>query len=515
MFRYHVRKKGSTEPSFKGWPFPISVILLVAVPLLWGLLAGGPVTAQGSIDWSFPVNLSNSPESSGRPAIVADGYGYVHVFWTEDVGGPSILDIPGQLIGDGNTIFYTRWDGMSWTQPIDILFVPGDEIADYIAATVDAENRLHVVWTGQSNFYYATAPSWQADSGHAWSKPVVVATDSARSQWESDIVVDSSGDLHIVYATGGDQPGIYHTRSSDGGTTWQLATKLSEPFAELEVAYSTVMIVADGADRLHVVWQTHEQEGFGQGVYYARSTDRGVTWTPPVRMAWRDPGEYGVEFPYIVSRGESELHMIYIDGAWHTGRWHRISQDGGATWSDAQQILTNLEGVNGYTVPLVDGDGGLHLVTTMRTITQVAGPFFYARWLGTGWSPPELPFRGSDRTGPGAHWTAATVRLGNEIHVVWNTNFSHKAGEIWHSRGKISSVTTAQALAIPTAEMTAPATTATPAAHAPTAVPERQPLDLAETSPPPVPEATPLLVGVLPVLLLVGAVVVWTRGRSR
>lgn len=515
VFRYHARTKGSTASSFKGWPFPIGVILLLAVPLLWGSLMERPVAAQGSIDWSFPVNLSNSPESSSRPAIVADGYGYIHVFWSEEVGGESILDVPEQLIHNGNTIFYTRWDGVSWTQPVDILFVPDEEIAEYVAVAVDRHNRLHAIWTGQSNTYYSSAPSWQADSAHSWSEPAVVASDNARTPWAHDIVTDGDDNVHVVYATRGDGVGVYHTVSSDGGASWRPPVMLSVPFTELETSFSTVKVILDGADRLHAVWQTNQAEGYGQAAYYARSIDGGGTWTTPVQMGYREPGEYDVSYPYVTSAGESELHLVYIDGPWHIGRHHRISLDGGATWSSSQRILTSLEGVNGYTIPLVDGDGGLHLVTTMRTVTQIGGPFFYARWLGTGWSPPELPFLGSDRTGPGAHWTAATVRLGDEIHVVWNTNFSHKAGEIWHSRGKIASVTTAPALAAPTPEVTVPAPTATPATHVSVAVPERQPPDRTEPSSPPIPEATALLVGALPVFLLVCGVLAWTQGRSR
>jgi hypothetical protein len=510
------------------------LIVVIVVPLC--LLPGGrPAAAQlQSVVWSQPINLSNSPESSSRPAIVADGYGYVHVFWGEEVGGESILDEPDALIHNGNTIYYTQWDGVSWTQPIDILFVPDDSVADYIAVTVDAENRLHVVWTGQSNFYYSTAPAWQADSAHGWSDPVVVATDSARSQWESDIVVDANGNIHIVYATRGDEPGVYHIQSQDGGMTWGPPTKLSEPLDRLEVSFSNVRANADDAGRVHVVWQTNQAEGYGQGVYYARSIDGGNNWMAPVRMGYRDEGEYGVSFPYLTSIGESELHLIYIDGPWHIGRYHRISRDGGETWSEPSHILTDLEGINGYPLLLVDGAGGLHLVITMRTVTQIKGTF-YARWLGTDWSSPELIVPDSVETGPGAHWTAATVRLGNEIHVVWNTNFTIRAGEIWHTRGLIAGVAQTSAIPVPVTETaistpapaaasatpaltTVPATstpTTAPTSSAATAIPEGRSVDMLLSSLAAASPASPLLAGIVPSLLLVAGVVAWVRVRSR
>ena len=511
-------------PIFKTKLGLVGLISVAAMVMLSRFLPGsGPAAAQSTdLNWSQPINLSNSPESSGRPEIVADRYGYVHVFWSEKVGGESILDIPKQLIQDGNTIFYARWDGISWTQPIDILFVPGEEVADYVAVTVDMENRLHAVWTGQSNFYYSVAPSWQADSARSWSEPVVVATDSARSQWESDIVADASGNVHIVYATRGDEAGVYHIRSSDGGATWQSPTKLSEPLGRLEKAFSDVMIITDGADRLHAIWETNEQEGFGQGIYYARSIDGGSTWAAPIQMANRDPGEYGVTLPYITSLGESEIHMVYVDGSWHTGRWHRISTDGGRTWSEPTYIFPDFEGINGSPILLVDGAMGLHLVITWRTRDQVGGTF-YARWLGTEWSPMVLAIPEAEAR-PGAHWTAATMRLGNEIHVVWNTNFSDKAGEIWYSRSLIAGVAQEPALSMPIVEEVAPSlVTASPppvaATASTTATPiasqEEKLVGLAGSSPSSTSQAAPLLVGIAPSLLLVASVIIWAQARAR
>lgn len=487
---------------------------LWVILFLTALSRASPSSAQTSaITWTKPINLSNSPASSGRPAIVADGYGYVHVFWSEDVGGKSILNIPSKMIGDGNTIFYTRWDGASWAQPLDILIVPGEDIAEYVAATVDQENRIHLVWTGQSDFYYSSAPAQKANSAHHWSTPVVVATGSARTEWESSIVVDASGNIHVAYATRGDDGGVYHVMSTDGGATWQVPTRLSGALDQLEEAFSNVRIITDDAQRLHVIWQTVEAQGFGQGIYYARSVDRGATWSAPVRMAYRDPGEYGVVFPSIASVGESELHMIYVDGSWHTGRYHRISRDGGETWGAPSHVFTDFEGVNGRPIFLVDGGGGLHLILTWRTRTQIGGTF-YARWSGTTWSPMELAVPETEEW-PGAHWTAATMRLGNEIHVVFNTNFSNKAGEIWYTRGTMPGVPQAMVAPIPTAQAPVSASPTAPAPPASIATPRWRSSDLSGSSLPPESDYLYVLLWMIPVLVPIVTVFAWKLARPR
>ena len=399
----------------------------------WGAV---PTSAQSAaVTWSRPVNLSNTLQGSGDPAIVADSYGDVHVFWSEDMGGQP-QGPEGQFSG-GNSIFYTRWDGESWTAPIDILSVPDDYIADFVQVVVDAENRLHAVWTGQSSLYYSSAPAEMAYSARAWSKPVVLANNSARSAWMISIVADTAGTLHVAYATRGSEVGVYYTRSTDGGMDWGFPIKLSAVPDSLEDSFSDVRIVADSTGRLHVVWQTNQKAGYGQAIYYARSPDGGRNWGPPVRLGYREPDDFDVGYPYLVVRGESELHLIYNAGSRPVGRYHRISRDGGETWGNPEQILTDMEGINGYVVPLVDGAGQMHLIIDMRTRdTQVVG-LYYARWLETDWSPV-VPLATESPYGPSAHYTAAAVRLGNELHVVWT---QLRFGEIWYLRGTVPGVT--------------------------------------------------------------------------
>jgi hypothetical protein len=488
--------------------FTLAALVFSAAPTI------NSVRAQSnSITWSAPINLSNTPESSSRPAIVTDQFGYVHVFWSEEVGGRSIYGIPKALIHDGNTIMYTRWDGKTWTQPIDILFVPGDDVATYVAATVDGDGWLHILWSGQSDIYYSKAPAWQADSAHNWTAPVAVASGNARTQWESDIIASKDGTLHAIYATGGGDPGIYHIQSVDHGETWGPPTRISGPLDILEENVSNARICIDGVGRLHVTWQTNQEEGYGQSAYYARSIDGGATWSAPYQLGYRRPGDYGVVFPSIACVGDSEIHIINVGGAWHYGRYEHISTDGGATWSEPYHILTDLEGVNGYTYLLVDGAGQKHLVTTMRTSAEQQGGTFYARWMNNAWSPESLAVPEADDTGPGAHWTATAVRLGNEIHILWNTNFTDKAGEIWHTRGIIPGVPQQAAVPVPNTNPAVP-DSATPkpdvtAAPIPVDVNRVPPVNVANTfAVAPSPVAT-LLIIVAPVLLLLIAVVLF------
>jgi hypothetical protein len=499
-------------------------LLLVLILLLWGMGAASVTAQSGTITWSKPINLSNSPEASGHPVILADNYGYVHVFWTEEVGGEP-MESEDSLRNTGNTILYVRWDGVSWTPPLDILFVPSEALAEWPAVDIDPDKRLHLVWISSSRVYYSSAPSWEADSVRAWRKPLTLADGSAPMPWSVDVAADVTGALHVIYATGGGSAGVYYVRSSEGGDTWQPAIKLSDPFDRSESSFSMLKIIADDSGNLHATWQTNQAQGYGQAVYYARSTDGGDNWSAPVQLGYRDPEDFETSWPYLVALGPSELHLVYVDGevVGSQGRFHRISKDGGETWSEPHHIITSMMGINGFTVPVVDGAGQMHLIINMRTrdidpVTggQVGG-IFYARWLGNGWSPVVPVAVGAAI--PTAHHTEAAVRLGNEIHIV---STQLHGGEIWYLRGTISSVSQRTVLDLPSPEIPTPSPagsevasrTPGPTSAPTTTQPAVQPVRYeAALMPTPSILENPLVLGAGLPFLLVTAVVAWARLR--
>lgn len=422
---------------------------------------------------------------------------------------------PGEGVGiSGNTLLYTCWDGTTWSSPVDILLVPGENLAEFPAVDVDAENQLHVAWMATTRLYYSNALSWAAGSAHSWSEPTVLADYGAMGQFGVDIAADPLGGVHVVYAANVGDAGIYYLRSADGGLTWQEPISLSEPFGPSESWFSVVRIVGDHSGRLHAVWQTNQSEGYGQAIYYARSTDHGDTWNSPVQLGRRDPGDYEVAWPYLAAVGESELHLIHVDGPGSVGRFHRISTDGGETWSTPYHILDEMVGVNGNTVPIVDGAGQMHLIVNMRRRDTQRTGIYYARRLGNGWSPVE-PVDISGPGAPSAHYAAAALRRGNELHVVYT---QHKGGEIWGIRGTTLSVDQTPVLPVPSPEVSMPQSGAsgTPRlTQTPQPKPRTQlPYDT-EPASAPGSAAYPLVFGLASATLVVAGGVVWARTRAQ
>jgi hypothetical protein len=426
-----------------------SFLAVVGLHIL--LQSGTPV--QGTVAWNRPVNISNTLTGSAHPAIVTDAYGYVHVIWSENTAGGEFVP---ELATAGNTLFYARFDGSSWTLPLDLFYMAGDPVADYPRLTIDKEQWLHLVWTGLENIYYSQAPAGEAYAALAWRPPVVLSENSARSRFESSVAVDDMGIIHVAYAGREAEKGVFYRRSLDGGHSWEMSLLLSRPSKPHEAAYSTVQVV-DLSDVVHVVWETSDERGYGRGVYYRRSLDHGAAWEPPLTIKFTEQEETFVGWPYLFVDGEGQLHLIYALEE-NVARGYRVSADNGRTWRVEERILPEMEGINGYVFPVEDAASNLHLIVNMRpSATQETG-VYYAAYSGQRWFPV-TPVALGEPYGPAAHYTAGAVRLGNEIHLVW-TDLG--GGEIWYTRGFIPGVTAVPPISVPVAPVEETATGESP-----------------------------------------------------
>lgn len=495
------------------WSGALSMLALACALLL---VAPSHTQAQASVRWGEPLNLSNSPTSSNHPAIIADPYGFVHVFWSEDLNGREIAQ--DETPDPGATIMYRRWDGAHWTEARDIIAVPDDTRADFVAVALDHANQLHLIWIGMTHLYYSSAPAGRADDVRAWAPPIVIDPDSARTEYEADIAADARGAVHIVYATRGATPGVFHTQLAAGSTTWSPPLRISEMLRVNEAAFKDVRLLTVGEDQLHAVWSTANTNGYGQAIYYARSVVVDGSWSPAVMLADATHNTALIGFPSLVADGNGELTLLHVDES-SNGRIERRSIDGGQSWSEPRRVIAEMEGVNGFLVPLLDGDQQLHLVINMRPSADQRTGIYAAPRAGLDWAPI-VPVAVDAPYGPSAHYADAALRVGNEIHVVWS---QLRGGEIWHVQGTIGGVAPLPVLPLPPAAV---AVGAAPSSAASTPASTNQPaMTLRGTAqatlpwsaaPAPRPAALPsLIMALLPVLLFVVGAVFFQLRKQR
>jgi len=392
---------------------------------------------RNDVSWKEPINLSHSLSSSIYPAVVTDRYGLVHVFWGEDLGGnPVDLDNP---LEKSNSIMYIRWDGEVWSEPTDLFYNRSGGVFNFPYATVDQADTLHLVWQGYEGIFYSSARVQEADSVKAWRPARLVA--HARGDGPR-IYSDPIGGYHIVYAawedakTGGHDGNIYYLNSTDGGVTWSEPVLLSNIPSNLDENAAHPTILMDDKGNLHVIWaEAAAPDWTGSRVQYARSIDGGQNWSFPLEMGHRDEGEKWASMPEIAILPSGELHLVWVCGR-EPHRCHRLSKDGGLTWSATNLEFGEMISLAGWDTLMIDGNGILYWILQLRYPSAI----YYATWTGTNWSGLRVVNDGSLSNG---HYMRAASHLGNQIDLV----LVHQGEkEVWYLRG----VTNANpALALP------------------------------------------------------------------
>lgn len=425
--------------------------------------------------WSEVENISQTPTASAYPCITSDKAGYVHVLWSEDIGGitqnldflsngsPNLDPWGNQinrLIDLGPTLYYTRWDGSTWLEPVDVQYnsFPQGDIT-FPEAVVDPDGYLHTVWVStQAEFAflsYSQALASSAESARTWTKEVVLANNILNAYYPIDIAADHSGGLHIIYSQIGQTPGVYTINSFDGGNTWSAPINLYRTYDArgLQEGTSQVRLEVDNKNRMHASWTRYGAGGNGKAIYYAQSQDQGQTWTKPFEVAEWQPGWYEVDW-LSVGVIDDEIHLIWEGNATIALIFERISKDGGETWSRPKQIFQKLRGENGFTDLVVDSSGRLNLVFTKRSSDQTHG-IWYSTWETTHWADPTV--LGSDNPnlygsldflsdadlvsiersllGRAVRYQKSTIVNGNELFVVFANEWG---GEILSSHTLLS-----------------------------------------------------------------------------
>ncbi|HEX7181223.1 MAG TPA: hypothetical protein VF756_05230 [Thermoanaerobaculia bacterium] len=192
-----------------------------------------------------------------------------------------------------------------------------------------------------------------ADLGATWSAPAPLG-DYVCFQPRTG----PNGELYIVYWDLAD--GILIRRSLDGGRTLEPPVRVATrrdfwPVQQIGVRFPgkfrvppfTYLAVDPRDGALYVVYfdTTSVTDGrWDVDLYLTKSTDRGVTWSPP-RVINGDGDPPGDQFfPWIEVDRQGRVHIVFYDTR-HTDQedgsaaalvdaYYAVSTDGGATWSE-------------------------------------------------------------------------------------------------------------------------------------------------------------------------------------
>jgi hypothetical protein len=284
----------------------------------------------------------------------------------------------------------------SWAEPVNISQTAN--ASWFPDLVVDSTGNVHVIWCETTHLegggekeqvYYSM---WD---GQIWSVPhdiVPPSPDIIRNA----IAVDSSNVLHMVFRysiSGGLE--TFH-KSAPADQAWSARSWSAPHLVSVKSSSYISDLAIDSQGVFHLVFDDggDEESEICPGcadIFYRRSSDGGRTWSYPVNLSRSPTGSGRVQ---IEIDSNDIIHVVWDEG------WDRLSGqgepifstyisslDGGESWSSPTSF-SYPEGTNAQLAVGSDGQGGV--VVAWRATSR---PEIYYAWSsdnGASWSPPTV-----------------------------------------------------------------------------------------------------------------------------
>lgn len=316
------------------------------------------VTSSDDLGQSFAPAVAVVPEpekidanGEGRPKIEVAADGTLLVTWTKKLDKPFAGVIRFARSTDGGKSFSTpitiNDDGLEVGHRFDALAVaPSGEI---LIAWIDKRDRESALSNGNSYAGGAIYVAESRDGGRSF-EPNRKLKDNICECCRMSFAFDGSGEASLLFRD-----------LMDGGIRdHSLAQGVGDPDTSRihRVTFDDWKIDAcphhgpsfwiDESDVYHIAWFTAGERS-GLGVFYARSTDGGRTFSKPSPL-----GTEAATHPFVLGVG-SQTYLVWkeADGRESTIRL-QASSDGGESWSSATTVA---KGAPGPDHPLLVSNG--------------------------------------------------------------------------------------------------------------------------------------------------------------
>lgn len=306
--------------------------------------------------WVFSSSINSSESEIFSPVLIPAGQSDAHALWIQK----STTTASGSEYG----IYYSNQLDGTWSRARNVLTSPGGKITQ-LSVSLTPEKRLVATWAGgeAGEIYYSWANSEKANNPNEWTTPGAIPLPGKKgsSPW---LVVDSSGTLYIVLAIPiNEKRGIYLIQSKDNGLTWSEPVQILDGVANGMEMVEQPRLLLSADDVLQVSW-TYRSFDMGTrsaGIQYARSEDRGQTWSSPVTLV-----DQPLTWYELISADGRVTHLLWQEIT--AGRYRvkeQYSLDQGLTWGPKIPV-TNLVTQDELTTMVPDPAGQLHLLQIGR-----------------------------------------------------------------------------------------------------------------------------------------------------
>ncbi len=322
-----------------------------SVHILYG--ADALYTTDGGTTWGGQIAGAGG-DNSGDPAAAIGRNGWYYVGYVADDYGQGVAF----SIDSGNTWTHVQVAAGGALLDKNHLWIDNSVSSPY-------EGNLYSAWTnlqGGPN-YENIELARSTDGGLSWSSPINVSSAVSAGSHDQGVNIQtgSNGEVYAAWSIydswPSDETAIGFARSTDGGATFEPATRIienirgirdTETSKNMRVNSFPVMTVdisgGPSNGTIYIVWSNIGVPGVNVGpdidVYMVKSIDSGSTWSTPVKVN-QDSSGLGKEhyFPWITCDPVSgALSVVFYDdrnvSSTDCEVFVATSVDGGGTWVD-------------------------------------------------------------------------------------------------------------------------------------------------------------------------------------
>jgi len=295
-------------------------------------------------------NLSNSKGEAFGPSLAVNRHGKLRVY----------VSYQDNSSGFTRAMLISSKKKTKFRKPLELTSHNGGAFAPRVA--LDSSETVNIVWgdtregPGKVLFIRST------DLGLTFNDPIDVSRSSG-SAFDPEISIDSDDAINVAWEdTGSGNSSIMYSRSTDGGVTFSGPKKVSNGTGKATEA----AIANDSNGRISVTWVDDTIGHFE--AYYSRSTDRGSTFSEPLKITDFPMGD--IHKPAVITFRDT-VYVAFQNGDLFGEEnlknrqvFVTKSTDAGQSFQEPDQVSSaiNSKGRAHSPAMTVDSRGTLHIV---------------------------------------------------------------------------------------------------------------------------------------------------------
>jgi len=240
------------------------------------------------------------------PSIAAGTDGVVYLAFAGWSGSTTGDDIDFTKSSDG---------GRSWSTPIRVNDDAGAAAQAEPSLALDPANNIYIAWTDARNGNNDVYFSKSVNGGLTFGANLRVNEVTTNSQSEPDLAVDpvNSHLVHVVWTDTRSPilgPDIFYANSTDGGLSFNPSLRVNDDVTSTEQGQPAIA-VAPNRD-VYVVWRDPRSAAKGADIYFSKSSDFGATWSPNIYLN-SDVGNVIQQDPTIAVDVAGTIYVAWTD----------------------------------------------------------------------------------------------------------------------------------------------------------------------------------------------------------